>query len=100
MEMSDRESIRKYTQRWFRVATQMDPPPLEKKMANLFTNTFKTPYYEFLIRSPAQHFTNLVIVAKRIEQAIKVAKIKGPAMNSKVMKAYELGNGSQTRNLV
>jgi hypothetical protein len=54
-------------------------------MNSLFTNTSKMPYFEFLIGSAAQHFTNLVIVAKRIEQTIKGGKIKGPTMNSEVM---------------
>jgi len=54
-------------------------------MNNLFTNTSKMPYFEFLIGSATQHFTNLVIVAKRIEQTIKDGKIKGPTMNSEVM---------------
>ena len=58
------------------------------------------PYFEFLIGSVTQHFTNLMIVAERNEQAIKIGKIKGPIMNSKVMIKHELGNDSQIRNLV
>lgn len=34
-----------------------------------------TLYFEHLVWSTTQHFTNLVIVAERIEQAIKIGKI-------------------------
>jgi hypothetical protein len=41
-----------------------------------------------------------VIVAKRIEQAIKVEKIKGLTVNSEIMMGYELENSSKIGNLV
>jgi hypothetical protein len=92
--------VRINIQRWFGVATQVDPLLLEKKMASFFTNTFKMPYFEFLIGSATQHFTNLMIVAERNEQAIKIGKIKGPIVNSKVIIKHELGNDSQIRKPV
>jgi hypothetical protein len=61
------------------------------EMANLL----KTPYFEFMIGSAAQHFTNLVVMAEMIEPAIKVGTV-----NSEVIMESELGNGSQIRNLV
>ena len=48
---------------------------LEKEMINLFSNTLKAPYFEYLVRSSAQHFTDLVVIAERIEQAIGLGKI-------------------------
>jgi hypothetical protein len=62
-------------------------------MVNLFTHTFKTPYFEFLVGSATQHFTNLVIVAERIKQAIKIGKTKGPSMSSRVITEDESENG-------
>jgi len=47
---------------------------LEKEMISLFSNTFKVPYFEYLVRE-AQHFTDLVVIAERIEQAIGLGKI-------------------------
>ena len=47
-------------------------------MINLFSNTFKAPYFEYLVRSSAQHFTDLVVIAERIEQAIGLGKIANP----------------------
>jgi hypothetical protein len=72
------ESIREYTQRWREAATQVNPSLLEKEMINLFVNTFKAPYFEYLVGSSAQHFTDLVVIAKRIEQAIGIGKIADP----------------------
>jgi hypothetical protein len=78
MEKNNKKIIRKYAQRWSEVAAQVNPPMLEKKMISLFSNTFKAPYFEFLVKSSAQHFTDLVIIAERIEQAIGLGKIADP----------------------
>jgi len=43
-------------------------------MISLFSNTFKALYFEYLVRSSTQHFTNLVVIAERIEQAIGLGK--------------------------
>jgi tRNA isopentenyl-2-thiomethyl-A-37 hydroxylase MiaE len=51
---------------------------LEKEMISLFSNTFKAPYFKYLVRSSAQHFTDLVVIAERIEQAIGLGKIVDP----------------------
>jgi len=51
---------------------------LEKEMISLFSNTFKAPYFEYLVRSSAQHFTDLVVIAERIEQTIGLGKIADP----------------------
>jgi hypothetical protein len=53
MEKDNMESIREYTQIWRETATQVNPPLLEKEMINLFVNTFKAPYFEYLVK--AQH---------------------------------------------
>ena len=41
----------------------------------MFANTFKAPYFEYLVESFAQYFSNLVIIAEKIEQAIRLGKI-------------------------
>jgi predicted unusual protein kinase regulating ubiquinone biosynthesis (AarF/ABC1/UbiB family) len=67
MENDNKESIREYALRWSEVAAQVNPSILEKEMINLFSNTFKASYLEYLFRSSAQHFTDLVIIAERID---------------------------------
>jgi hypothetical protein len=54
----------------------------KKEMANLFINNFKTPYFEFKIGSTTQHFTNLVVVAKRIGQAIEVGIVNSEVIRN------------------
>jgi hypothetical protein len=78
MEKENEESIREYTRRWSEVAAQVNPPMLEREMISLFSNTFKAPYFEYLVKSSAQHFTDLVVIAERIEQAIGLGKIANP----------------------
>ena len=78
MENDNKESIREYTRRWSEVVAQVNPSMLEKEMISLFSNTFKALYFEYLVRSSAQHFTDLVIIAERIEQAIGLGKIVDP----------------------
>jgi tRNA isopentenyl-2-thiomethyl-A-37 hydroxylase MiaE len=55
---------------------------LHKLIISLFSNTFKAPYFEYLVRSSAQHFTDLVVIAERVEQAIVIGKIADPIENN------------------
>jgi len=82
MKKDNKESIREYTQRWREAAAQVNPSLLENEMINLFVNTFKAPYFEYLVGSSAQHFTDLVVIAERIEQAIGIGKIADPIENN------------------
>jgi len=51
------------------------PPLLDKEMVTLFVNTLKDPYYEHVMGSSAQQFTNVVAVAERIDQGVKSGRI-------------------------
>ena len=75
MEKNNKESIREYTQRWRETAAQVNPPLLEKEMINLFVNTFKAPYFEYMVGSSAQYFSNLVAIAEKIEKAIHLGRV-------------------------
>jgi hypothetical protein len=44
-------------------------------MINLFVNTFKALYFEYLIGSFTQYFSDLAAIAERIEQAIRLGRI-------------------------
>lgn len=68
-------------------------------MINIFSNTFKTLYFKHLVGTMTQHFIDMVIVVESIEHDIKVEKIKGPTMSSRVMKKDEVESGFQIRNL-
>jgi hypothetical protein len=75
MEKDNKESKREYTYRWRETAAQANPPLLEKEMINLFVNTFKAPYFEYLVGSSVQYFSDFVTIAERIEQAIRLGRI-------------------------
>jgi hypothetical protein len=47
-------------------------------MVTLFANTLKDPYYEHVMGSSAQQFTDVVAVAERIEQGVKSGRIYTP----------------------
>jgi len=49
MEKDNKEFIKEYIQIWHETATQVNPSLLEKEMINLFANTFKAPYFEYLV---------------------------------------------------
>jgi hypothetical protein len=74
-EKRDKESIREYAQRWRDLAALVHPPLLDKEMVTLFVNTLKDPYYEHVMGSSAQQFTNVMAVAERIEQGVKSGRI-------------------------
>nr|XP_034893121.1 uncharacterized protein LOC118032519 [Populus alba] len=78
LEKKDKESIREYAQRWRDLAAQVHPPLLDKEMVTLFSNTLKDPYYEHVMGSSAQQFTDVVAVAERVEQGIKSGRIFAP----------------------
>jgi len=78
MEKGNKESVREYAQRWRESAAQVNPPLLEREMTGLFSNTFKAPYFEYLVGSAAQIFSDLVVIAERIEQAVQMGRIMGP----------------------
>jgi hypothetical protein len=70
MEKGNKESIREYAKRWRELAAQVNPPLSEREMPSLFSNTFKAPYFEHLVGSAAQNFSDLVVIAERIEQVV------------------------------
>jgi hypothetical protein len=45
-------------------------------MVMLFTSTFQSPYYEHLMGNLAWHFYEVVRIAEKIEQVIKMKKLK------------------------
>ncbi|XP_039056886.1 uncharacterized protein LOC120200003 [Hibiscus syriacus] len=63
--------------RWRDVATQVQPPLLEKEATVIFVNnTLKAPYLGHLLENATKNFVNLVISGELIENAIKSGKIE------------------------
>jgi len=78
MEKGNKETVREYALRWREKASHVQPSLLEKEMVTLFSNTFKSPYFEHLVGSSAQHFYDVVNIAERIEQAIRMGRMLEP----------------------
>ena len=47
----------------------------KRRWSIFFINTFKNLYFEYLVGSSAQYFSNLVAIAERIKQAICLGRI-------------------------
>jgi len=75
LEKRDKENVREYAQRWRDLAAQVHPLLVDKEIVTLFANTLKDPYYEHVIGSSAQQFTDAVAVAKCIEQGVKSGRL-------------------------
>ncbi|XP_061947974.1 uncharacterized protein LOC133671268 [Populus nigra] len=78
MEKGNKESVREYAQRWRELTAQVNPPLLEREMTGLFSNTFKALYFKYLVGSAAQNFSDLVVIAERIEQVVRTGRIMDP----------------------
>jgi len=53
MEKSNKKTVKEYAYIWKNKALHVQQSLLEKEMVTLFANTFKSPYYEYLIGSYA-----------------------------------------------
>jgi len=69
------ESVKTYAQRWRGLASRISPPLNDKELLSIFINTFKAPYYTYLISNSSNSFSDMVLVAERVEQGIKLGRI-------------------------
>ncbi|XP_017617654.1 uncharacterized protein LOC108462186 [Gossypium arboreum] len=76
MEKKPNESFRQYAQRWREIATQVQPPLLEKETTMLFINTLKAPFINHLLGGATKSFSDIVISGEMIENAIRCGKIE------------------------
>ncbi|XP_012442085.1 uncharacterized protein LOC105767111 [Gossypium raimondii] len=75
MENKQSESFRQYTQRWREVATQVQPPLLEKETTMLFINTLKAPFINHMLGSTTMTFSDIVMSGEMIENAVRSGRI-------------------------
>ena len=60
-------------------------------MINLFVNTFKALYFEYLVGSSTQHFYNLVVIAEMIEQVIRLGRVAN-STEKKTFPSFDLNS--------
>ncbi|XP_016747539.2 uncharacterized protein [Gossypium hirsutum] len=76
LEKKPSESFRQYARRWREVATQVQPPLLEKETTMLFINTLKAPFINHMLGSATKSFADIVMSDEMIENAIRCGKIE------------------------
>ncbi|KAA3471270.1 hypothetical protein EPI10_016910 [Gossypium australe] len=76
MEKKTNKSFRQYAQRWREVATQVQPPLLEKEMTMLFISTLKAPFINHMLESGTKSFSDIVMSGEMIDNAIRCGKIE------------------------
>ncbi|XP_016732625.1 uncharacterized protein [Gossypium hirsutum] len=76
MEKKQNDSFRQYAQRWREVATQVQPPLLEKETTMLFVNTLKALFISHMLGSTTKSFSDIVMSGEMIENAIRCGKIE------------------------
>ncbi|XP_017970383.1 PREDICTED: uncharacterized protein LOC108660641 [Theobroma cacao] len=82
MEKKPTESFKEYAQRWRNMASQVQPPLIEKETTVMFVNTLRAPYYERLVGSATKNFADMVISGEMIETTIMQGKIEGVVNNA------------------
>ena len=75
MEKKYSENFKEYAQRWRTMATQVQPPLVEKEITMLFLNTLQEPYYDRLLPSATRSFADMIVVGNLVDHAIKNGKI-------------------------
>ncbi|KAA3454266.1 hypothetical protein EPI10_010210 [Gossypium australe] len=75
IEKKQCESFRQYAQRWREMATQVQPPLLEKETTMLFINTLKSPFINHMLGNATKSFSDIVMSGEMIENAVRTGKI-------------------------
>ena len=75
LEQKSTKSFNEYAQRWWDLATQVQPPLTERERILLFMNTLYVPYPEMLVKDVTS-FDNLVFADKMIENTMKSERIE------------------------
>lgn len=75
MSQKDNESFKEYAQRWREVASQVEPPLVEKELENWFMDTMKPMFYRRVVSSVSLTFSDLVVVGIKVELGMKNGKM-------------------------
>ncbi|OMP03879.1 hypothetical protein COLO4_10139 [Corchorus olitorius] len=77
MEKKPTKTITEHAQRWRDAASQVHPAISDNEQARLFINTFKPPYYGYLLSGITKDFADLVVLGEMIDISIKNGKLEG-----------------------
>src|SRR4051812_781639 len=71
MSLKEKESFKKYVQIWRELAAQIIPPMEDKEMTKVFLKILSTFYYEIMMASALNDFTEMVNMGMRLEEGIR-----------------------------
>ena len=83
MEKKYSENFKEYAQRWRTMATQVQPPLVEKEITMLFLNTLQESYSDQLLPSATKSFADMIMASNLVNHAIKNGKIDVGESSSK-----------------
>ncbi|KAI5437113.1 hypothetical protein KIW84_023292 [Lathyrus oleraceus] len=91
LSLKSNECFKEYAQRWRELASRVQPPMLEKEMANMFMNTLPGSYLERLVGCNASNFADVVSTGERVENYLETCKIQNGVGSSSGSKKSFLG---------
>ncbi|XP_050915755.1 uncharacterized protein LOC127130836 [Lathyrus oleraceus] len=68
MPQKDNDTFKEYAQRWRELSAQTSPPLEETEMKKIFLKTLSSFYYEHMIASSINDFTEMVNMGMRLEE--------------------------------
>ncbi|GAU10455.1 hypothetical protein TSUD_419240, partial [Trifolium subterraneum] len=84
----DKETFKEYAQRWREVAAQVNSLKDEDEMARIFLNTLGPFYYERMIASPTNDFTELVNIGVRLEEGVRQGRLVKESVPTSTVKKF------------
>ncbi|KAK2448950.1 hypothetical protein QL285_008189 [Trifolium repens] len=75
MAQKDKETFKEYAQRWREIAAQINPTLEEKEMTKIFLKTLGSFYYERMIASAPNDFTEMVNMGMRLEEGVREGRL-------------------------
>ncbi|KAJ9132215.1 hypothetical protein P3X46_034009 [Hevea brasiliensis] len=68
----DKESFKKYAQRWREKAAEVYPPVTDNELCSLFIETLKAPYFNLMIGNTSNSFSDIIQAGERIEANLRL----------------------------
>ncbi|KAK2352120.1 hypothetical protein QL285_096825 [Trifolium repens] len=90
LSQREKESFKEYAQRWRELAAQIRPPLEEKELTKLFLNTLSPFYYEKMVASAPNNFTEMVGMGMRLEEGVREGRLVNE--NAPTNSAKKFGN--------
>ena len=75
MTQEDQETFKEYAQRWRNIAAQVSPPLDEKELTRIFLNTLSLFYYDMMVASAPNDFSEIMRMGMRLEEGVREGRL-------------------------